>query len=138
MEVTSALDITAKISSEFLNATFGTFSKVGQKILNHLEHNCGKLKNQKELIRLIGDHKKRWIDIIFAIRVDVSHYVHLRNLFSFHIDINNKWDGKSFETTSLSNPKIGDLDLCEFIEFINANLSSFVTDYLRLSIDCKT
>ena len=138
MEVTSTLDITARISSKFLNASFSTFRGAGQKVLNHIKHNCGKFKNQKELIKLIEEHKKVWIDIIFELRVAVSHYENLRNLFSFHIDVNNEWDGKSFENTNLSNPKIGDLDLCEFIEFINENLSSFVTDYLRLSIDCKT
>ena len=138
MEVTSALDITARISSKFLNASFHRFTKAGEKVLNHIKQNCGKFKNQKKLIKLIEENKKAWIDIIFKLRVTVSHYENLRQLFSFHIDINNKWDGKSFENTSLSNPKIGDLDLCEFIEFINENLSLFVTDYLRLSIDCKT
>ena len=137
MEVTSTLDITARISNKFLNTSFNRFTGAGQKVLNYIKHNCGKFKNQKELIRLIEEHKKVWIDTIFELRVTVSHYQYLRNLFSFHVDINNKWDGKSFENTSLSNPKIGDLDLCEFIEFINENLSSFVTDYLRLSIDCK-
>ena len=135
METTSILDITAGISNKFLNASFKTFSKKGQRVLNHLSQNCKKLKHQKELIRLIQHHKKVWIDDVFKLRDDVSHYENLPNLFSFHIDINNKWDGKSFDNRSLSNPTIGNLDLGEFIEFVNRNLLSFITEYLKLSID---
>ena len=135
METTSILDITAGISSKFLNGTFKTFSGQGQRVLNHLKHNCKKLKNQEELIRLIEYHKKDWIDTIFKLRTDVSHYKNLPNLFSFHIDVNNKWDGKGFDNKSLKNPTIGNLDLDEFIEFVNRNLLSFVTEYLRLSIN---
>jgi len=135
METTSILDITAGISNKFLNASFNTFSKKGQRVLNHLRQNCKKLKHQKELIRLIQHHKKVWIDDVFKLRDDVSHYKNLPNLFSFHIDINNKWDGKSFDNKSLRNPTIGNLDLGEFIEFVNRNLSSFITEYLKLSID---
>ena len=137
METTSILDITAGISSKFLNATFKTFSGQGQRVLNHLKQNCKKLKNQEELIRLIEYHKKDWIDTIFELRTDVSHYKNLPNLFSFHIDVNNKRDGKSFDNSSLRNPTIGDLDLDEFIEFVNRSLLSFVTEYLKLSIDSK-
>ena len=137
METTSILDITAGISSRFLNATFKTFRGQGQKVLNHLENNCKKMKNQQELIRLIQHHKKVWIDDVFKLRDDVSHYKNLPNLFSFHIDINNKWDGKSFDNKSLRNPTIGNLDLGEFIEFVNHNLLSFVTEYLKLSIDSR-
>ncbi len=137
METTSVLDITAGISNKFLNASFKTFSKKGQRVLNHLRQNCKKLKHQKELIRLIQHHKKVWIDDVFKLRDDVSHYKNLPNLFSFHIDINNKWDGKSFDNKSLRNPTIGDLDLDEFIEFVNRNLLSFVTEYLKLSIESK-
>jgi hypothetical protein len=136
-ETTSILDITARISSKFLNASFNRFAGEGQKVLKHLRQNCKKLKNQEELIRLIEYHKKDWIDTIFELRVDVSHYRNLRNLFSFNIDVNNKWDGKSFDNMSLSNPTIGNLDLGEFIEFVNRNLLSFVTEYLRLSIESK-
>ncbi|MBA7701501.1 hypothetical protein ES703_110241 [subsurface metagenome] len=135
METTSILDITAGISGKFLNTSFNTFSKKGQRVLNHLRQNCKKLKHQKELIRLIQHHKKVWIDDVFKLRDDVSHYKNLPNLFSFHIDINNKWDGKSFDNKSLRNPTIGNLDLGEFIEFVNRNLLSFVTEYLRLSIN---
>lgn len=135
METTSILDITARISSKFLNASFNRFAGEGQKVLNHLRQNCTKMKNQKELIRLIKHHKKVWIDDVFKLRVDVSHYRNLRNLFSFHIDINNKWDGKSFDNKSLRNPTIGNLDLREFIEFVNRNLLSFIKEYLELSID---
>jgi len=134
METTSILDVTAGISNKFLNASFNTFSKKGQRVLNHLKHNCGKFKNQKELIRLIEEHKKAWIDSVFELRVDVSHYRNLPYLFSFHIDVDNKWDGKGFDNRSLTNPAIGDLDLVEFIEFVNSNLLSFVTEYLKLSI----
>ncbi len=137
METTSILDITAGISNKFLNASFKTFSNRGQRVLNHLEQNCKKLKHQKELIRLIQHHKKVWIDDVFKLRDDVSHYKNLSNLFSFHIDINNKWDGKSFDNRSLENPTIGSLDLGEFIESVNRNLLSFVTEYLRLSIGSK-
>ena len=137
METTSILDITAGISSKFLNASFKTFSKKGQRVLNHLRQNCKKLKHQKELIGLIKNHKKVWIDDVFKLRDDVSHYRNLQNLFSFHIDVNNKWDGKNFDNMSLSNPTIGNLDLGEFIEFVNHNLLSFVTEYLRLSIESK-
>ena len=62
METTSIIDITAGISSKFLNASFKTFSKKGQRLLNHLKQNCKKLKHQEELIRLIQYHKKVWID----------------------------------------------------------------------------
>ena len=134
METTSILDITAGISNKFLNASFKTFSKKGQRVLNHLRQNCEKFKHQKELIRLIQHHKKVWIDDVFKLRNDVSHYKNLPNLFSFHIDINNKWDGKSFDNKSLRNPTIGNLDLGEFIEFVNHNLLSFVIQYLKLSI----
>jgi len=137
MEATSILDITAGISSKFLNTSFKTFSKKGQRVLNHLRQNCGKFKNQKELIRLIEEHKKVWIDIVFKLRDDVSHYRNLQNLFSFHTDVNNKWDGKNFDNKSLRNPTIGNLDLGEFIEFVNRNLLSFVTEYLKLSIDSR-
>ena len=135
METTSILDITARISSKFLIASFTTFSKKGQRVLNHLRQNCKKLKHQKELIRLIQHHKKVWIDNVFKLRDDVSHYKNLPNLFSFHIDINNKWDGKSFDNKNLRNPTIGNLDLREFIEFVNRNLLSFIKEYLELSID---
>ena len=137
MESTSILDITAGISNKFLNASFKTFSKKGQRILNHLKHNCGKFKNQERLIILIEEHKKAWIDKVFELRVDVSHYRNLPYLFSFHIDVDNKWDGKGFDNRSLTNPAIGDLDLVEFIEVVNSNLLSFVTEYLKLSIDSK-
>ena len=138
METTRILNITARISSRFLNASFNRFAGEGQKILNHLRQSCKKLTNQEELIKLIEHHKKEWIDTIFKLRTDVSHYRNLPNLFSFHIDINNKWDGKSYDNSSLRNPTFGDLDLGEFIEFVNCNLVSFVREYLRLSIDSKS
>ena len=134
METTSILDIVARISSKYLNASFNRFDKSGQKVLNHLKQNCGKFKNQKELITLIENHKKTWIESVFGLRVDVSHYRNLPYLFSFHIDVDNKWDGKGFDSGSLTNPAIGDLDLMEFIELVNSNLLSFVTGYLKLSI----
>ncbi len=134
METTSILDIAARTSSRFLNASFNRFDKSGQRVLNHLKQNCGKFKNQKELIRLIEEHKKTWIDSVFGLRVDVSHYRNLPYLFSFHIDVDNKWDGKGFDNRSLRNPAIGDLDLVQFIELVNSNLVSFVTQYLKLSI----
>ncbi len=134
METTSILDIMARISSRYLNASFNRFDKSGQKILNHLKQNCGKFENQKELITLIENHKKAWIESVFKLRVDVSHYRNLPYLFSFYIDIDNKWDGKGFDNRSLTNPAIGELDLVEFIELVNSNLLSFVTEYLKLSI----
>ncbi len=137
METTSTLDIVARSSSKFLNASFNKFSKKGQRVLNHLRQNCTKMKNQKELIRLIQHHKKVWIDDVFKIRDDVSHYKNLPNLFSFHIDVDNKWDGEGFDSRSFRNPTLGDLDLGDFIEFVNRNLASFVTEYLKLSIDSK-
>jgi len=137
METTSILDITAGISNKFLNASFNTFSKKGQRVLNHLRQNCTKMKNQKELIGLIQHHKEVWIDDVFKLRDDVSHYKNLPYLFSFHIDINNKWDGKSFDNRTLVNPTLGDLDLGDFIESVNRNSVSFVTEYLKLSIDSK-
>jgi len=137
MESTSILDIAARISSKFLNASFNRFDKSGQKVLNHLKQNCGKFENQERLIILIEEHKKAWIDKVFELRVDVSHYRNLPYLFSFHIDVDNKWDGKGFDNRSLTNPAIGDLDLVEFIELVNSNLLSFVTEYLKLSIESK-
>ncbi len=134
METTSILDIAARISNKFLNASFNRFDKSGQGVLNHLKQNCKKFKNQKELIRLIEKHKKTWIDSVFGLRVDVSHYRNLPYLFSFHIDVDNKWDGKGFDNRSLRNPTIGDLDLVQFIELVNSNLVLFVTQYLKLSI----
>jgi len=82
-------------------------------------------------------HRHNLIESVFKLRVDVSHYRNLPYLFSFHIDVDNKWDGKGFDNRSLTNPAIGDLDLVEFIELVNSNLLSFVTEYLRLSIDSK-
>ena len=134
METTSILDIVARISSRYLNASFNRFDKSGQKVLNHLKQNCGKFKNQKELITLIENHKKTWVESVFKLRVDVSHYRNLPYLFSFHIDVDNKWDGKGFDNRSLKNPTIGNLDLREFIELVNRNLLSFVSEYLKLSI----
>lgn len=102
----------------------------GGEILHTLKNKANDIESSVSLLRLISDHKTKWIDDVVNARDSLVHPAKGLLQVMFQLEIKPK--GKEMTLVSIKKPSIGDLDFDQYAEKTFNHMSDFSKSFITV------
>lgn len=131
----AALDKVVPLYSYRSNDTLKTFGDKGDRLVKSIKQNRH-LRRQSDMLNLIEQAKKEWLDTLIDLRDEYAHYSSLEQYVNFWLSTNDLGQNKLVGISQFRRPSLAingkTVDALEYVLSIKANMIVFLREFLSL------